>query len=258
MAVTINDLLEGSKLGESTLRRVRKSGILGTPAPRPYPPIGRGRRPFVYPDFALDVCKKIKKMLDKGYTLQEAVGEFYNERLRSTLQRLRQNIGESLDKGTIKFEDGREVKISSVYIGMILHEIKNYIKDREKLQQISHRMRKENLIDLAFIILQGGYNPVLMFNDEDMRVVPDLMVSHFLSREADERGAWIIVPLLPATKGIIQGLTGGEIKPEPKARPARKIEVKKGRDLVEYEIFITGSGFELIEWSAQVIGTKRK
>jgi hypothetical protein len=257
MAVTIKDL-EKSKLGQSTLRRIRKSGLLGTPASSTQPSSGSGRRPLVYPDFALDVCKKIKKMLDRGYTLKEAVGELYNERLKSMLGRLRQNIGKSLDKGTVKFENGREVNISSVYIGMILHEIKQYIKDREKLQEISRRMREENLIDLAFLILQSGYNPILMFNEEQMRIVPDLMVSHFLSREADKRNAWVVVPLLPATKGIIQGLSDGEIKPEPTTRPARKIEVKQGRDLVEYEIFLTGSGFELIEWSAQVIGTKRK
>jgi len=211
----------------------------------------------VYPDFALDVCLKIKELREEGHSLREAIGELYNERIKSALEKVRHRIGESLDKGKVKLSNGREVNVSSVYLGMILHEIGRLIKDREKLREISRRMREENLVDLAFRLLEGGYNPILMLNEEEMRIVADFMVGHYLSRDASKRNAWIVVPLLPATQGIIQGMSSGEIKPEPTARPARKIVAQQGRDLVQYDIYLTGLGFEVIRSSAKVIGTKK-
>jgi len=258
MAQTIQDLLEGSKLGKSTLQRVRKSGLLGAPASSTQPTTGSGRRPLVYPDSALDVCKKIKEMLDRGCGLKDAIGELYSERVKLALEKLRTNIGEALDTKKGKLGNGKEVRISSVYLGMILHEIGQVIKDRDKLREISRRMREENLINLSFRLLESGYNPTLMFNEEEMRIIADFQVAHYLSRDANKRTIWMVVPLLPATQGIVQGLSDGEIKPEPVARAARKIVVKQGRDLVQYDIYLTGLGFEIIESSAKVIGTKKQ
>jgi len=250
MAVTIKDLVDGAELSRPTIQRLSKSGILGTPV--------RKGKAYIYPDFALDVCKKIKEMRRQGVSLKEAIGKLYNERIKSVLEKLRLNIGESLGKGKVKLKNGREVDISGVYLGMILHDISPFIKDQEKFREISRRMREENLIDFAFHMLQDGYNPTLMFNETEMRIIPDFLTSHYLNRDADKRNAWIVVPLLPAIKGIIKALSSGEIEPEPTAGPARKIVVKQGRDLVEYDIYLTRLGFELIESSARVIGTTPK
>jgi len=254
MAVTIKDF-EHAGFSRPIIQKISKSGLLGTPSTQPS--TKRGRPALVYPDFALDVCLKIRELREEGRSLREAMGKLHSERVKSALEKLRTNIGESLDTKKAKLGKGKEVRISSVFLGMILHEIGQFIKDREKLREISRRMREENLIDLAFRLLEGGYNPTLMFNESEMRIIADFQVAHYLSRDANKRTIWIVVPLLPATQGIVQGLSAGEIKPEPVARPARKIVAKQGKDLVQYDIYLTGLGFEVIRSSARVIGTKK-
>lgn len=245
MAVTIKDLVERAELSRATIQRLSKSGILGTPV--------RKGKAYIYPDFALVICKEIKEMRGGGISLREAIGELYNERQNFLLKKLRLEIGESVGKGKMRLKNGREVDILGIYLGMILFDIDQFIEDGKKLKEISNRMRQENLIEFAIHLLQGGYNPTLMFNENEMRIIPDFLTSHYLNRDADKRNAWIVVPLLPAIKGIIKALSRGEIEPKPTAGPARKIVVKQGRDLVEYDIYLTQSGFELIESSARVI-----
>jgi hypothetical protein len=92
-----------------------------------------------------------------------------------------------------------------------------------------------------------------MFDGQKAEVMPDFRVAHVLSEEKLPSTSWVIIPLFAPLQKVFSSL-GLNMPSTPTVRPAPKVRARQGDAIVEYDILLVGSDFEVIRESAKTIG----
>lgn len=167
------------------------------------------------------------------------------------------SVSEVLKNEKVKIED-REVSVLTIFRGVILAEMQRVVSDENFYASAAMKMDEQEGVGLALDFLKNGYNPVLLFDGNALRITPDLLVGHHPSGDPTERKSYLLVPLLRLLRRSFEGL-GLKLPCEPKAYPAPKVWVGDGDATVEYMFYPAGQvGFELIRETAKTIDVTHK
>ena len=253
MSINSKDILKKTGLKSAkTLTRWHKRGIIPEPVVRTHPS-GRGKMAY-WPDWVLERCVKLVELQKEGHTLNSALATIERERINRNLHGVldQPSVSEILKNKKVKIAD-REISVLNVFRGVILAEMQRLVSDENFYASAAMKMDEQEVVGLALDFLKNGYNPVLLFDGNALRIMPDFLVGHHLSGDTTERKSYLLVPLLPLLRRTFEGL-GLKLPCEPKAYPAPKIWVEDGDATVEYMFYPAGQvGFELIRETAKTI-----
>ena len=253
--ITSTEILEktGLKSGK-TLTRWYKKGIIPEPLIRTHPS-GRGKIAY-WPDWVLDHCLKIIEFRKQGYTINEAALLLDQERILKIVQSAdeRSLLSKLLGSKKVDLKDGKKTNLYEIFLSIILKDLKDILTDRNQQLVLIKKFKDQGSLDLALSHLKAGYNPVLFFDGEDLKIIADFVVGHILSFNPITGKPCIVHPLLSSLKRFFKML-GEDVPIGSLAAPAPKIWTKHGDALVEIDIALMGiNGFELIRETARTIG----
>jgi len=203
----------------------------------------------------LERCERIAELVQQGHTLSSAGFTLEQERMLRLMEEVEKSPrrpGERLLSKDIKLRDGKKIKLDAFIHAFIAKAIDSIgLPERKNFVAL---MRDSDVASTALQFIQAGYNPVCMFDGEQIEVVPDFIVSHWLSEKEPSKLAWLVVSLLRPIRQAFSAL--GLVLPDPVlARAAPKIWGYDGDTIVEYNIFLGGGlGFELLRETASTIG----
>jgi hypothetical protein len=230
-----------------TLTRWHKQGII----PKPFigtHPSGKGKMAY-WDDSVMNRCLRIVELRGKGYSLGAAVAEIDHKNMAASMQRIRRmpSVSEILAGKKARLKDGTEVTLLDVFLYTILSEIEKLGCHQDTTRRLISKMREIKVLDLSFALLNNGYNPVLLHCPDTLLVMPDFMVSHYLSSDITNPRCFLTIPLIPGLRKAF-GIMGKEFTYKPSKWPVQKILAQYGDALVERYIFLVGPDrFELID-----------
>jgi hypothetical protein len=203
----------------------------------------------------LDRCIRIVELRAEGQTLASAVATIERERVEALVLDVQNSssVSETLAEKRVKLQDGREVDLLSVFHAVVLSEVRALEMERSSRDALAKQLRDSKVIDEALGYLGAGYNPVLLFDGERVRVVTDFVLAHELS-DFMRAASGIVIPILRPLQRALS-MIGRELPGEPSARPAPHVWAREGDVVVDCGIYLGGPlGFELIRESAKTVG----
>lgn len=257
--ITSKQILEVTGLkSQKTLTRWVNSGIIPKPLIGTHPS-GRGKIAY-WPDAVLDRCKRIVELQRQGHTLGSALATIEHERMLRLIERTETapDVSKVLSEKKVKLSGEREVDLGSFVAVFVAKEAESVVPDAALRRKLVAAIRAGGVAAQGLQFASAGYNPVCLFDGDQIEVVPDFLVGHRLSEEKPLAPAWIVIPLLPPLRKAFSVL-GGDLPAQPNARPAPKVWAREGDAIVEYTVYLGGGlGFELIRETAETIGTVRE
>jgi DNA-binding transcriptional MerR regulator len=244
---TSREICRKAKVSPRTLRLWSALGIIPRPHVEPRP-TGRGRH-GQFPDAVLERVKKIAALERQGIPLREAVARLEAERVVALL-----DTGKSIAANLARVE----VKVGAQTFTLLeLFEREVAWNAYQRFGQavgvaLEEKLHAAKGLDRAQRLLAAGFNPVLVFNGEAVRVVPDFLVAHILEQDSTS----LVVPLkAPMRRAFAKA---GIATPEThRAHPAEVLWLRDGDVTVEVPFVLAGPlGFELVEELAKVIFKK--
>jgi hypothetical protein len=254
--ITSQQILQATGLkSQKTLTRWAHAQIIPEPLIGTHP-AGRGKIAY-WPDWVLERCKRIVELQRQGHTLSSALAAIEYERMLCNIKHAETapDVNKALSEKKVALPGGREVDLGSLLAALVAKEAESVVADAVLRSKLGAEMRKAGVAAQGLQLAAAGYNPICLFDGRQIEVVPDFLVSHWLSEEKPFAPAWIVIPLLPPLRRAFSAL-GRDLPAQPSARPAPKVWAHEGGAIVEYSVFLGGGlGFELIRESAKTIGT---
>ena len=211
-----------------------------------------------WPEWVLERCVRIVELQRAGHTLKSAVTAIEMEHVDRAIDyaEKRTSFEAELEKKHLKVSNGSEVSLLHVFQLMLLREADKFVLDRELRQKLYERIKKEKVIDSATLLIDNGYNPILVFDGEDVSVTADFMVSQQLSYNAETARARFVIPLLPPLRRAFRELAI-DFNARPSWYPAPIVRVRQGDTLMQYEIYPAAADqFEVIHSTGQVLDSE--
>jgi hypothetical protein len=255
--ITSKDILEKTGLRSAkTLTRWHQRGLIPEPLVRTHPS-GRGKLAY-WPDWVLDRCLRIVELQKQGHSLQSAARVLDIERWNRTIEYAESqlaSISDLLASQQARLGPGREGTLLDAYLLGMLASVKHLVVDPGERRVLLAKLKEARALDRALDLARAGYNPVLMYDGQDLDIVPDFLVGQRLSEELPAQKAFCVAPVLPTLRAAFPALDK-VVGSAPKAWPAPKVWVRDGDAVVEYIYFPAGPiGFELIRETAKVVST---
>jgi len=238
--VTQQEILDATGLNVSTLRMWRLKGIIPPGVVGLNPKKGRGRA-RIFPKWVLGQCEVLVRLRRIGFTLKQAVA-MLDEEERKQKEELdakhelvrRLNLKRLLKEEEIRL-NGETVSALDFCTTSVIALIKPFVPDVKIQHRIFRQLKKDDLVNLAWIMLVSGFNPCLMWDGTTVRVTPDFMVARHLSDNFSSPVPYIVAPLHPIFESTFS-LMGKEMPVLPVATPAPKIRFTYGEDVVEFDL----------------------
>jgi hypothetical protein len=196
--ITSKQILKATRLkSPKTLTRWANAGIIPRPRIGTHPK-GRGKIAY-WPDWVLERCQQIVKLQRQGHSLGSAVTTIEHDRMLGIIERVKgsPDIGTIFSEKKIKLAQGGEIDLASLLHLFIAKGAENVILDSAVLKKLVAEMRSAKVAARGVEYLQGGYNPICIFDGQKVEVVPDFIVAHMLGEEEAPSSSWVIIPLLP-------------------------------------------------------------
>jgi len=255
--VTSQEILKKTKLKSSkTLTRWAHLGLIPKPAIQVHPS-GRGKMAY-WPDWVLDRCMKIKKLQREGFSLHSAVGKLEWDRFTEIVKRVANfpKVYDSFEEKEVNFGNGRKFSLLDLFHASILTTVENLCPDEMLKAQLLSQLKEKKALDRIMLLLNSGFNPILVFDGQTLQILPDFILSHRLGDESPTQKPYITVQTLPIIRETF-AIIDKKFPSQPNAYPAPKVWAKEGDTIVEYQIYLLGGepGFELIRESAETVGT---
>jgi DNA-binding transcriptional MerR regulator len=253
--ITTNEITEATGLSPKTLTRWHKRGILPEPLVGDHPS-GRGKVGY-WPDEVVERVQHIQKLRAEGHSLKSALMTLESLRLDRIIEQVTEtpDFVEILKGKKVKIGPDTEADLLRVFVALTLRAAQLLSANDGGRPALANSFGEAE-VRMTFQLFQNGFNPVLVFDGDVARVVPDFMVAHELSGCLREVTALIIVPMLPLVRKLLGELA--DSIPDPKTRPAQKVLGLNGDTFLEYDIHMGGPlGFELIHNSGRVVGTRK-
>jgi len=253
--ITTTEIIEATGLSAKTLTRWHKRGIIPEPLVRNHPS-GRGKIGY-WPDWVLDRVQRIQTLRAKGHSLQSALfvaeGQRWDRIIEYALDA--PDYVEILKGKKVKVGPDQEADLLRVLVALTLRAASSLTAEDGGLRVLADAFGEEE-VRMTFDLIQHGFNPVLVFDGETARVIPDFLVAHELSACLREVTALLTVPMFPVVRKLLGDKADG--LPDPNTLPAQKVLGRDGDTFVEYDIYLGGLlGFELIHGSARTVGTRQ-
>ena len=253
--ITTTEIVEATGLSAKTLTRWHKRGIIPEPLVRNHPS-GRGKIGY-WPDWVLDRVQRIQTLRAEGHSLQSALLVAEGQRWDGIIERINEapDYVEVLKGKKVKVGPDQEADLLRVLVALTLRAARSLTAEEGGLRVLADAFGEDE-VRMTFQLIQNGFNPVLVFDGESARVVPDFLVAHELSACVREVTARIMVPMFPVVRKLLG--ENAEGLPDPKTLPAQKVLGRIGDTFVEYDIYLGGPlGFELIHSSGRTVGTRQ-
>jgi DNA-binding transcriptional MerR regulator len=235
---------ERKGLNPSTLRMWRIKGIIDQGELGPHPIKGRGRV-RTYSPATVDKIETIVDLRRKeGLSLKAAVAR-YEKELAEKLEFVNKlKLGHLLKKEKIKL-NGITLDAIEFCESAILASLMPFVQDVKAQRKILRQLRKDDLVNHAWIMLVSGFSPCLTWDGSTIRITPDFMIAHNLSQDSQKGKPFVVATLYPIFETLLQ-LMGREPLVLPTAKPAPKVWITYGEDTVEFDLRLGGEiGFEV-------------
>lgn len=258
--ITSKDVLEKTGLKSAkTLTRWHQRGLIPEPLVRTHPS-GRGKLAY-WPDWVLDDCLRIVEFQRRGYSLQSIARMLEIDCWKGNCANAKSekvSISDLLAIQHVELDPGREGTRFEALVLAISSSVKHLLSDDADRRVLLAKLREKNALDLGLNLACAGYNPFLLYDGQDVDIVPDFLVSTRICERGPSQGAFAAAALLPALRKVfpvLEKLVGST----PKVWPAPKVWVPEGDAVVEYMYYPAGAlGFELIRETAKVVNTSPK
>jgi hypothetical protein len=159
-----------------------------------------------------------------------------------------------LSKKKVHLPDGRETNLDLFIHAFIAQAVDKFPFGESLRNKLLAQMRNGKVVARGLKLFEAGYNPVCLFDGEQIEVGADFMVSHLLSEEESIESARLVVPILPPLRKAFSAL-GRPLPNGPLAHAAPKVWGREGDAIVEFDVFLGGAlGFELIRETANTVG----
>ena len=255
LMITTSDLTESTGLSAKTLTRWHKRGIIPEPLVRTHPS-GRGKMGY-WPDWVLQRVQLIQELRQEGHSLRSAIVAAEERRWDTIMDGVHKtpDYVEVLKGRRVRISEEKEADLLRIFVALVVQAARKVTGDPGAIRTLAEAFGEVGVRD-TFLLLQNGFNPVMVFDGEGARVKADFLVSHDLSASLREVTALVVVPLVPVLRKLF-GDKADQLK-DPNTFPAAKVLGRQGDTFVEYDIFLGGLlGFELVHSSARTVGTAR-
>jgi len=235
-----------------------KKGIIPKPVVQTHPG-GRGKMAF-FPNSTLERCLKIVQKMEKGIPAFAAAAIIDSENEQKVATQVERETEPKCPhekpSRKIKCKDGSEVDLHNIFLSTILIYIKKLVSDTDIINTVINRITDENVYDLASAYISAGYNPILLYDGNELRVEPDFLIGLLLSDTFSEKKIYLMVPLLQV---VCETRLKIGLEPYVKINvfPAPIVKVAEGKNRVstrEREIVFSGPmGFKLVPRGPKVV-----
>lgn len=258
---------EQTGLSRKAMKLLGEIGVISKGEVKPHPSVPRGRT-TLHPDEDLYTCKVIAKLCKKeGLSLREAATQYKVHGLRDKVRkRSRKMASQTYLNNSLmylleemeEYEDEEKLDLNNLLRNAMSNDLGRITSDLQVQETILSGVEQYKVFDRAFEMLIAGYNPILVWDGLDLKVVPDFRLGHILTSEINEGKPYIIIPLFRYIESVIGPFIDDE-KIHPTIHAAPKVLAKEGNKLIEYEVVPHGYlGVELLERTAKVIGKIKK
>jgi hypothetical protein len=267
--ITGKQIREKTGLSRKALKLLAEIGVISRGEVKPHPSVPRGRT-ALHPDEDLKICMEIVRLRrQKGLSLREAATQYKLYGLKRKIKRGTQKVCASqlfasnfrmrcLEEEAADFVNGEELTLDNMLQNAISNDLGRITRDSEVQEAILSGVEQCKVLDRAIDMLVAGYNPILVWDGLDLKVVPDFRLGHILTSEINEGRPYIVIPLFRYVESVIGPFIDDE-KILPTIHAAPKVLAKEGNKLIEYEVLPQGYlGVELLEKTAKVIGKIKK
>jgi hypothetical protein len=231
-----------------TLTRWHKDRIIPEPTIGPSSS-GRGKLAY-WPDWVLDRCKQIVDLQRQGHGLHAAVALIEGKRVNDAINKAI-HVGELASE--IEHKEIAGVSLGDAFLSLVTEHL-TQVAAADVIHVAIAQLRAVGILRRSLVLLNAGFNPVLLIMGTEVRIFPDFLVSHELSDGAASAQPCITLPLLAPLQRLFSAI--GRELPTPKFyRPAPKLWRERGD--VDFEVmFYPGgmNGFEIIPGSETRIG----
>jgi hypothetical protein len=254
IVITSKEILKKTGLKNiKTLTRWQQAGAI----PQPFigtHPSGRGKMAY-WPDWVLDKCLQIRSQMKKGHTLGTAVASMEMSHVRKCIGSVdKSKLGKLLEAKRLTLSDGRKVSLAKVLGTIAASELKAFGIPVDQQRIVLSKILQENSMERAFRLLDLGCNPILLFDGNDLEVIPDFLTPHVLSDPSNKGRSNIVLPLFPVINRLLSAL-GRPMPLDRMTPPSNRAHVRQGDAIVEYKFIRVGrSGFELDRKGARTVG----
>ncbi len=255
--ITSLDILDKTGIKSAkTLTRWHQRGLIPEPMVRTHPS-GRGKVAY-WPDWVLDRCLKIVELQRQGHSLQSAALVLAGERFRDNEERVARepNVSDLLAAHQVKHTPERDGTLLEALLFALLASVKHRVTDDGERAALFLKLKERDAVGLTLNLWRAGYNPVLVYDGEQVDIVPDFVVGWRLSEGHPPQTAFVVAPLLPTLLKAMPKLERF-VGTLPTAWPAPKVWMQHGDAIVEYAYAPAGPlGFELIRETARVVNNE--
>jgi len=256
--ITSKQILRATGLkSPKTLTRWANAGIIPRPAIGTHPK-GKGKMGF-WPDWVLERCRQIAKLQRQGHSLRSAATLIEHDRMLGIIERVKEspNLSAMLSEKKIELTRGGEIDLGSLLHLFIVKGAENVVTDITVMKKIAAEMRTAGVAAKGVQYLQAGYNPICIFDGQNIVVVPDILVGQMLSENAGS-SSWVMIPLFAPLQKAFSSL-GLSAPKAPAVRPAPKMRRTEGDVTIEYDFLPVGcTDFEVLRETGKTILAPRK
>jgi DNA-binding transcriptional MerR regulator len=254
--ITSKDILETTGIKSAkTLTRWHQRGLIPPPVVRTHPS-GRGKMSY-WPDWVMGRCTKIVELQREGYSFQaisKQLDVLDRPPLDAAAKKGYESISDFFAKQTVRIH-GQEVTQAFALRMVVLASVQQFVSDSDSQRALFAKIEEIDAVDLALRLARSGFNPILLWDGEDLEIVPDFLIGRRLSNSSKPGRAFVVAPVMPALRGaspFIKELVGTHSS----VWPAPKVWMDHDGRVIEY-VFSAGGpfGFEFIEETAKDVGT---
>ena len=197
--VTSRQIMEAAAIGNIvTLTRWHQMGLIPPPEIRTHPN-GRGKMAY-WPEWVLEHCVRIRQLRKAGRTLS-SIKRFLNDDWSQ--------VAKEYDR-RYRFVKASESMDHQAAVVNLRDAIEEVLRDwigaqRTRLRRTNPLLVDQALIEQALVMLEDGFNPVLIIEDDELKLTADFVVSQILSRRRSMDYPVFVLPLAKELTSYFRG-----------------------------------------------------
>lgn len=239
MRVTSREIMYALKIKNvKTLTRWYQAGVIPEPSIELHPD-GHGTMAY-WPSWVLDHCRVIKQMTDAGQTINEVVGTF-GKNWDAIAARYR-----VYNFGRVSEKMDRDQLLMNIWNAVDKTVSKHFANIRRRLDTTQFPPVTRDVVLQALVLIEKGFNPVLILHPERIVAVPDFLLSLHLASDYQNSDPFLVVPMFSI---VMQHKLKTKLAKKPTIRPVSRVTRAKNGEAEEAAIISTEWDFQIQEES---------
>lgn len=242
--VTSQEIMEAIGIGNSaTLTRWHQMGLIPSPTVGTHP-CGRGKMAY-WPEWVLQRCVRIKQLKKTGKSLVE-IKELLSNAWKMEAKEYKRRY---------RFVEVSEQMDRQAALMNLREAVENLLREwlsnqQRKLRQPRVDLIAGTLVEKAILLVEGGINPVLIFDQDEFHVTADFVVSQQLAKFRSLDRPLFVVPLFDELSRYFRDRKTFPVKPT--VRPSERVAVSSPEGEDERKFVV------LDDWSFEIAASKRR